>query len=84
MYYNSLKAENMVKKGNDARNTDMLDDSFDAYGDYNDSGLNAPKRSPMRRKEKFRAKDSETDTDHKDRKRKNRHKLKYDFEFWRS
>jgi hypothetical protein len=81
---------NMGKKVNYLRKTDKSDDSFDAPEDYADTDLNAPKRSPMRRKEKSRSDDYKKDDykddykpikDHKDRRRKNRHKPKYDFEF---
>jgi hypothetical protein len=61
-------------------NTAKLEDSFDESGDYSGLGLNAPKYSPMRRKEKFRTKDFITGKKHKDRKRNLRNKIKYDFE----
>ena len=62
-------------------NTDELQDSFDESEDYSSPGLNEPKRSPMRRKEKFRTKDFEMEKKHKDHKRNLRNKIKYDFEF---
>ena len=64
------------------RDTNALDDPSDESDDGSDPGLNAPKRSPMRRKEKFRVKDFKVDNDLKDRKRKKRQKHKYDFKFW--
>jgi hypothetical protein len=58
-----------------------LEDSLDDSEDYGSPGLNAPKRSPMHRKEKFRTRDFITKKKHKDRKRNSRNKIKYDFEF---
>ena len=58
------------------------EDSSDESDDYSDHGLNAPKRSPMRRKEKFRNKDKNTEGKHKDRKRGYRNKIQYDFALW--
>jgi hypothetical protein len=62
-------------------NSAELDDSFDESDDYSGPGLNAPKHSPMRRKEKFLTKDFKTEKKYKDRKRNLRNKIKYDFEF---
>jgi len=59
------------------RNTDELDDSFDEPDVSAGPGLNAPKRSPMRRKFKFRTKELKTGKKHQDRKRNYRNK--YDF-----
>jgi hypothetical protein len=56
------------------------EDSSDESDDYADPGLNAPKRSPMRRKEKFRNKDKQTGGKHKDRKRNDRSTIRYDFD----
>jgi hypothetical protein len=70
-----------VKKDMYSRNRDELDDSYDESDDYIGSGLNEPKRSPMRRKEKFRTKALQKEKEHKDRKRNYHNKLKYDFEF---
>ena len=61
-------------------NTAKLEDLFDESGDYGGLGLNAPKYSPMRRKEKFRTKDFKTEKKNKARKRNLRTKIKYDFE----
>jgi hypothetical protein len=68
-----------VKKETYSRNRDELENSDDESDDYSGSGLNEPKRSPMRRKEKFKTKDFQAEKKHKDRKR-NYHN-KYDFEF---
>jgi hypothetical protein len=68
-----------MKKETYSLNRDELEDSFDEPDHYSDPGLNEPKRSPMRRKEKFRTKDFKSEKKHKDRKR-NYHN-KYDFEF---
>jgi hypothetical protein len=62
-------------------NTAGLEDAFDDSEEYSSPGLNAPKYSPMRRKEKFRTKDFKTEKKPKDRKRNLRNKIKYDFEF---
>jgi hypothetical protein len=70
----------MMEKETYSRNRDVPEDSFDKSGDYSGLGLNAPKYSPMRRKEKFRTKDFKTEKKHKDRKRNLRNKIKYDFE----
>ncbi|MDH3884139.1 MAG: hypothetical protein OET63_07995 [Desulfobacterales bacterium] len=61
-------------------NAAKLEDLFDESGDYSGLCLNAPKYSPMRRKEKFRTQDFKTEKKHKDRKRDLRNKIKYDFE----
>ena len=68
-----------MKKEMYSRNRDELEDSDDESDDYSGSGLNEPKRSPMRRKEKFKTKDFQAEKKQKDRKR-NYHN-KYDFEF---
>ena len=70
-----------MKKEMYSHNKDELEDSYDESDEYSGPGLNEPKRSPMRRKEKFRAKDFQTEKKHKDRKRNQHNKLKYDFEF---
>ncbi|MGD8740668.1 MAG: hypothetical protein PVG34_10180 [Desulfobacterales bacterium] len=70
-----------MKKEMYSHNKDELEDSYDESDEYSGSGLNEPKRSPMRRKEKFRAKDFQAEKKHKDRKRNQHNKLKYDFEF---
>jgi hypothetical protein len=62
-------------------NTAKLEDPFDESGDYSGLGLNEPRRSPMRHKEKSRTKDFKTGKKHKDHKRNLRNKIKYDFEF---
>jgi hypothetical protein len=58
-----------------------LEDSFDESDGY-DLELNAPKQSPMRRKEKFRTKPLQAEKKHKDRKRGYRNKIQYDFGLW--
>jgi len=63
------------------RNRDELDESNDESDDYSGSGVNEPKRSPMRRKERFRTKDFQAEKKQKDRKRNYRNTVKYDFEF---
>ena len=55
-------------------------DPSDESDDYSDPGLNAPKRGPIRRKEKFRNKYEKTEGKHKDRKRNDRSSIRYDFE----
>ena len=70
-----------MKKEMYFRDRDELDDSHDESDDDSGSGLNEPKRSPMRRKERFRTKDFQAEKKQKDRKRNYHHKLKYDFEF---
>jgi len=70
-----------MKKEMDSHNRDELEDSYDESDEYSSSGLNEPKRSPMRRKEKFKTKDFQTGKKQKDRKRNQHNKLKYDFEF---
>ena len=62
------------------RNTDKSDDSLDESDERSGSGLNEPKQSPMRRKEKFRIKDFKTVKKPKNRKRNLSNKI--DFEFW--
>ena len=52
----------------------------DESDDYTDPGLDAPKRSPMRRKGRFRAKDYTAERKHKERSRKYRSSIRYDFE----
>lgn len=58
-----------------------LEDSLDDSEDYGSPGLNAPKRSPMHRKEKFRTKDFKTGKKHKNRNRNLRNTIRYDYEF---
>ena len=70
-----------MKKETYFRNRDELDESYDEPDDYSGSGLNEPKRSPMRRKERFRTKDFQEEKKQKDRKRNYRNAVKYDFEF---
>jgi hypothetical protein len=70
-----------VKKETYLRDRDEIDDSYDESDDYSGPGISEPKRSPMRRKEKFRTKDFQAEKKHKDRKRNYRSKIKYDFEF---
>ena len=71
-----------MKKETHFRNKDELEDSYDESDDYSDPGLSEPKRSPMRRKEKFRTKDFQAEKKHKERKRGNRNKIQYDFGLW--
>ena len=70
-----------MKKETNSRNRDEFDDSYDESDDFSGPGLSEPKRSPMRRKEKFREKDFQAEKKHKDRKRNHRNKMNYDFEF---
>ena len=70
-----------MKKETYFRLRDEFDDSYDESEDYSLPGLSEPKRSPMRRKEKFRTKDFQVEKKHKERKRGYRNKLNYDFEF---
>ncbi len=71
-----------MKKETYPRNTDDWDVSLEAPDDFDGPVLNAPKRSPMRRKEKFRTKDFRSDKEQKDRKRNYRNKIKFDSRFW--
>jgi len=70
-----------MKKETYFRNRDELEYSFDESEDYSGPDLNAPKHSPMRRKEKFRIKDFKTGKIHKNRKRNLYNKVRYNFEF---
>jgi hypothetical protein len=65
-----------------SHNTQPLEDSIDESDDYTDSDLNAPKQSPMRRKEKFRIRNFQAERKHKERKRGYRNKIQYDYGFW--
>ena len=67
-----------MKKEMYAHDRDLFDDLSDESDNYSGPGLNEPKRSPMRRKEKFRTKGFQTEKKHKDRKRNHRHKMNYD------
>lgn len=69
-----------MKRQTDMNHAHPLDDLPDESDRYADSGLNAPKRSPMRRKERFRTKDYKTQGKHKNRKRNDRSSIRYDFE----
>lgn len=69
-----------MKKQIYANNAYPLDDSPDEPDDYADPGLNEPKRSPIRRKERFRTNDYKTQEKHKNRKRNDRSSIRYDFE----
>ena len=71
-----------MKKETYLRDRDEIDDSYDESDDYSGPGISEPKRSPMRRKEKFRTKDFQAEKKHKDRKRGFRDKLQYDFALW--
>ena len=71
-----------MKKEKYFRNRDEFDDSYDESDDFSGSGLSEPKRSPMRRKEKFRTKDFQAEKKHKERKRGYRNKIQYDFTLW--
>jgi hypothetical protein len=71
-----------MKKETLSRNGGELEDSYDESDDYNGPDLSEPKRSPMRRKEKFKTKDFQTEKKHKERKRGSRNKIQYDFELW--
>ena len=70
-----------MEKETYSRNRVELEDSTDESDDYSSPGLNEPRQSPMRRKEKFRTKDFTTEKKHQDRKRNLRNKIKYDFQF---
>ena len=65
-----------------SRNRGKLEDSYDESDGYGSLDLSEPKRSPMRRKEKFRTKDFQTERKHKDRKRGYRNKIQYEFALW--
>lgn len=70
-----------VKKEMHDHDRDLFDDSYDESDNYSGPGLNEPKQSPMRRKEKFRAKGFQTEKKHKDRKRNYRNKMNDDLIF---
>lgn len=61
-------------------NSDDLEDSADGGDDYVRHGLNAPKKSPMRRKNKFRPNEFETEKKKKNRNRHYRHSIRYEFD----
>ena len=71
----------MLKKDSKLQNSDedALEDGLDEPEDYTGSSSNEPKRSPMRRKEKFRDKDFQMEKKHKNRKRNlpDRYDFKY-------
>jgi hypothetical protein len=69
-----------VKKESSFRNTNEEQDSFNESDEFGTPGLNAPKQSPMRRKEKFRTKDFETEKARKKPKRNYRGSIKHDFD----
>ena len=71
-----------MKKETYLRDRDEIDDSYDESDDYSGPGISEPKRSPMRRKEKFRTKDFQAEKKHKDRKRGYRNKIQYDVALW--
>ena len=71
-----------MKKETYSRNNGKREDANDESEDYSGLGLSEPKRSPMRRKEKFRAKDFQAEKKHKERKRGYRNKIQYDFALW--
>ena len=71
-----------MKKETYSRNRGKLEDSYDESDDYSGLGLSEPKRSPMRRKEKFKTKDFQSEKKHKERKRGYRNKIQYDFALW--
>lgn len=63
----------------DVRETEELEDLTDESDDYSGHSGDEPKRSPMRRKEKFRSADFRTKKKPKDQKRSHRNNMKYDF-----
>ena len=65
-----------------SRDRGKLEDSQDESDDYSGLGLSEPKRSPMRRREKFKTKDFQAEKKHKERKRGYRNKIQYDFALW--
>jgi hypothetical protein len=69
-----------MKQKIDIRETEDFDDLSDESDHYSGDRFNAPKRSPMRRKEKFRTMDFK-EKKHKNHKRSNRNKTKYEFDF---
>ena len=70
-----------MKKETYSRNRGKLEDSYNESDDYSGLGFSEPKQSPMRRKEKFRAKGFQAEKKHKDRKRNYRNKMNYDLLF---
>ena len=72
-----------MKKKTYSRNRDVPVDSFDESEDYSGPDSNAPKRSPMRRKEKFRTKHFQAEKkQYRERNRGYRNKMQYDFVIW--
>ena len=69
-----------VKRQTVLLDSDLPEDSPDEFDDYADPGLNAPKRGPIRRKERFRTRDYDPEGKHKGRKRNDRSSIRYDFE----
>jgi hypothetical protein len=71
-----------MKRQINSRNSYPFEDSFDESDGYTDPDLNAPKQSPMRRKEKFKAETFQMQRKRKERKRGYRNKIQYDYGFW--
>ena len=71
-----------MKKETYSRNSGKREESYDESEEYSGPGLSEPKRSPMRRKEKFRTKEFQAEKKHKERKRGYRNKIQYDFALW--
>jgi hypothetical protein len=71
-----------MKKETLSRNRGKLENSYDKSDGYSDLDLSEPKRSPMRRKEKFKTKDFQAEKKHKERKRGYRNKIQYDLALW--
>lgn len=69
-----------MKKQTHLREAYLQEDLSDESEDYDDPDLCAPKRGPMRRKEKFRRKDFKTEGKNKEHKRNDRSSIRYDFE----
>jgi hypothetical protein len=69
-----------VKRKTYFLNSYLLEDPTDESDNYSNPGLNAPKRSPMRRKEKFRTKEFKTEGKNKERRRNYRSSIRYDFD----
>lgn len=65
----------------DLQNKEELQEPFEETEDDSDAGFNAPKRSPIRRKAKFRTNDFKTERKDTHRKRKLRSHIRDDFEF---
>lgn len=59
-----------------------FEDQIDEYEDHGGSLLNIPKRSSIRRKERFRAREFEPELNYRGRRKPKRQSIRTDSEFW--